>query len=94
MATGGLGGTFTFSWTDGQGNPVGTGADITGLLAGAYTVTATDPEECAMSTTVTLNDPPPVDVETGSLPVSCNGDADGTALGGVLRGCALRVDGA
>ena len=79
VATGGLGGTFTFSWTDGQGNPVGTGADITGLLAGAYTVTATDSGGCAMSTTVTLNDPPPVDVETGSLPVSCNGDADGTA---------------
>lgn len=88
VATGGLGGTFTFSWTDGQGNPVGTGADITGLLAGVYTVTATDPGGCAMSTTVTLNDLPPVDVETGSLPVSCNGDADGTAWA-VFSGAVL-----
>ena len=88
VATGGLGGAFAFSWTDGQGNPIGNGADLTGLLAGAYTVTATDTGGCALYTTVTLNDPPPVDVETGSLPVSCNGDADGTVWA-VFAGAVL-----
>ena len=80
VATGGLGGGFTFDWTDGNGNPVGTGADLSGLPAGNYTVTTTDSGGCGMSTTVALSDPPPVAVDMGATPVSCAGDSDGSAF--------------
>ena len=80
VATGGLGGGFTFDWTDGNGNPVGTGADVSGLPAGTYTVTAMDSGGCGMSTTVVLSDPPPVAVDMGATPVSCAGDSDGSAF--------------
>lgn len=80
VATGGLGGGYTFDWTDGNGNAVDTGADVSGLPAGNYTVTATDSGGCGMSTTVALSDPPPVAVDMGATPVSCAGDSDGSAF--------------
>ncbi|MBK12138.1 MAG: hypothetical protein CL849_01245 [Crocinitomicaceae bacterium] len=80
VATGGLGGEYSFSWVDAQGNAVGSGADVLGLQAGSYTVTATDIGGCSSSTSVSLFDPPPVQVNTGSSAVSCNGEEDGTAF--------------
>ena len=80
VATGGLGGGFTFDWADGNGNAVGTGANIVSLPSGTYTVTATDSGGCGMSTTVVLGDPPPVSVDLGTTPVSCAGDSDGSAF--------------
>ena len=80
VATGGLGGGFTFDWADGNGNAVGTGANIVSLPSGTYTVTATDSGGCGMSTTVVLGDPPPVSVDLGATPVSCAGDSDGSAF--------------
>ena len=79
VATGGLGGAFVFSWTDSQGNAAGLGADLTGLAAGTYSVTATGPGGCSASTSVTLADPAPLAVDLMTSPVSCAGDADGTA---------------
>ena len=79
VASGGLGGAYTFDWTDAMGNAVGSGADLTGLLAGTYTVTATDAGGCTMTASVTLTDPPAVEVEVSTTPVSCVGDEDGTA---------------
>ena len=79
VATGGLGGGFAFSWTDGAGTAVGNGADLTGLTAGTYTVTAVDTGGCSMTADVTLEDPAPVNVAVTTEGVSCNGDADGTA---------------
>jgi len=79
VATGGLGGGFTFEWTTPGGGVVGSGANLTGLLAGNYIVTATDTGGCSMSGSVTLSDPPAVDVAVTATPVSCFGDADGAA---------------
>lgn len=80
VALGGLGGGFTFDWSDGNGNAVGAGADLSGLPSGTYTVTATDSGGCGMSTTVVLSDPPPVAADLGATPVSCAGDSDGSAF--------------
>ena len=80
VATGGLGGEYSFSWVDAQGNTVGNGAEVLGLQAGSYTVTATDIGGCSSSTSVSLFDPAPVEVDMGSSAVSCNGEEDGTAF--------------
>lgn len=79
VATGGLGGGFTFEWTAAGGAPVGSGSSLTGLVAGTYFVTATDAGGCSMTGSVTLTDPPAVEVAVTATPVSCFGDADGTA---------------
>ncbi len=49
LATGGTG-TITFTWS-----PSGSGPTLTNILAGTYTVTATDSFGCVDSTTVTVN---------------------------------------
>ena len=79
VATGGVGGGFTFEWTTAGGAPAGSGADLTDLPAGTYIVTATDTGGCSLSNSATLTDPPAVDVEVNTTPVSCFGDADGSA---------------
>lgn len=79
VATGGLGGGFTFVWEDDQGNIVGNAADISGLEAGGYLVTATDTGGCAQSATAFLEAPAPVDVAMGSEGISCFGEEDGQA---------------
>ena len=79
MATGGLGGEFDFEWDNAQGEEVGDEADVIGLPAGGYLVTATDSGGCSQSEAVFLQAPPPVDVDMSATGVSCFGDADGTA---------------
>ena len=79
IATGGLGGGFDFEWDDAQGAEVGDEAEITGLPAGGYLVTATDTGGCSQTETVFLQAPPPVDVDMSATGVSCFGDSDGTA---------------
>lgn len=79
VATGGLGGGFTFTWEDAQGAALGDGADLSGLVAGVYVVTATDTGGCEASQSVLLDNPPPVNVTMASEPVSCFGEEDGAA---------------
>jgi len=79
VATGGLGGEFDFEWDNAQGEEVGDEADVIGLPAGGYLVTATDSGGCSQSEVVFLQAPPPVDVDISATGVSCFGDADGTA---------------
>ncbi|MGB0982448.1 MAG: T9SS type A sorting domain-containing protein [Saprospiraceae bacterium] len=52
MTTGGTG-TYTYAWSNGIGNA----STITGLVGGAYTVTATDVNGCSMSATYNVNEP-------------------------------------
>ncbi|MCF8462274.1 MAG: gliding motility-associated C-terminal domain-containing protein [Flavobacteriales bacterium] len=47
----GGGGNFAYSWNT---NPIQTGASVSGLVAGVYTVTATDQSGCARASTVIL----------------------------------------
>jgi hypothetical protein len=80
-ATGGTN-SFTYSWDTGA-----TGADLTGKVAGTYTVTAYDLNGCNNSISETLVDPAPVvaSITASSMAfpdyhgygVSCNGANDG-----------------
>jgi gliding motility-associated-like protein len=79
VASGGLGGGFSFVWTNSSGTIVGNTANISDLGTGEYFVTASDTGGCSMSTSVVLSDPPPVSIDMASTGVSCFGDEDGTA---------------
>ena len=46
---------FSFVWTDGNGNVVGTTEDVTGLPAGEYTLLITDANGCTATTTVLID---------------------------------------
>ncbi len=69
------GGTFpyNFAWSNGS-----TTEDISGLLAGDYTLTATDGNACVDSMTFTVDEPnAPLMVTTLVTDVKCNGTSDG-----------------
>ncbi|MFT6280291.1 MAG: gliding motility-associated-like protein [Salibacteraceae bacterium] len=64
---------YGYSWSSGQ-----TSEDITGVLAGQYTVTVTDLNGCVESMTFTINEPlAPLVVTTFPKDVLCNGGTDG-----------------
>lgn len=54
--SGGTGG-YTYAWTDGGGNAVGTTATITGLVAGTYTVVVTDSNGETSTANFTVTEP-------------------------------------
>ncbi|MBX2903964.1 MAG: hypothetical protein KF872_10450, partial [Chitinophagales bacterium] len=74
-----------YAWSTGAVNTVNAQSNtITGLQAGAYSVTATDAGGCAASFTATLTQPPALALSfTNSnyngFNVSCNGSSDGTS---------------
>lgn len=66
-------GPYTYSWSSGQ-----TTEDIAGVVAGTYTLTATDSKLCVESMTFTIIEPnAPLAVTTAVTDVLCNGDNDG-----------------
>lgn len=67
---------YTYSW-----KPSGeTTALATGLTAGAYTITVTDNNNCTVTSSVTITQPPFVTANITSItPVSCFGRDDGAA---------------
>lgn len=70
-ASGGTG-LYTYSWSNGD-----IVEDLSGLTAGAYTVTVTDAKGCTASTTVTITEPPTAMTATYTqVNVSCNGGSD------------------
>lgn len=85
-ATGGGTGTLQYSVNGGvsfQTNPV-----FTGLTAGSYGVLVKDQTGCSSGTTVILTQPSSITFVVSSLPVSCNGGANGqitvsNAVGGI-----------
>lgn len=74
---------YNYNWSPGGAN----GANVTGLSAGSYTVTATDADGCTGTTVVQVSQPvSAVTVSiTGTTPVSCNGN-DGTATASASGG--------
>jgi hypothetical protein len=72
-ASGGQGAPYTFNWSNGA-----TTANITGLAAGNYTLTVTDANACAVTSSLTITQPNPISptISTSS-PVSCNGGSNG-----------------
>lgn len=78
-------GPWDYAWEDPNGNIIHTEngvngpSTVTGLAAGVYTVSTTDALGCLATNTVTLTDPPPLNVAVTSEPTLCNGSSDGTA---------------
>ena len=81
FGTGGTG-TFGYLWSNGQNT-----ATATGLVAGNYTVTATDANGCNATQSITLTEPTAISLNTSiSRAINCNtandGEATATASGG------------
>lgn len=70
---------YLYEWNTGD-----TTQDILNLMPGTYTVTVTDVNGCSNSTSVTVLEPPPLDVLIDSLPALCAlpGSATVTPSGG------------
>ncbi|MFD2603433.1 T9SS type A sorting domain-containing protein [Flavobacterium suzhouense] len=72
--TGGTG-TYTYQWS-----PVGgTAATASGLVAGTYTVTVKDANNCQTTQSFTITQPTVITATTSKTDVLCNGGATGTA---------------
>ncbi|MDB4655263.1 SprB repeat-containing protein, partial [Flavobacteriales bacterium] len=65
---------YTFLWTPGN---IPT-EDISGLVAGTYTVSVTDDNGCAVSASFDVTEPPTLVVSETHQDVSCNGEDDGS----------------
>lgn len=70
---------YTYSWSNGDSTQ-----DILNLMPGTYTVTVTDVNGCSNSTSVTVQEPPPLNALIDSLPALCvlPGSATVTPSGG------------
>jgi len=80
--SGGAGG-YTYS----IGGPFQGSGTFTGLLAGSYTVTVQDANGCQASTSVTITQPPVLNVSIPtSTDITCNGLCDGSATSTVTGG--------
>jgi len=79
-------GTITYSWNT---DPVQTTAGITGLVAGTYTVTATDANACTATSSITITQPSaPLSASTTQVNIDCFGAATGTISLTVTGGTA------
>ncbi len=81
-ATGGAGG-FTYLWDD---PAAATSANVTGLCAGTYTVTATDAAGCTNTSQITISEPAAIVITASAQGVSCTGDCDGEAYASATGG--------
>jgi hypothetical protein len=82
--TGGSG-TYLYQWSNGE-----TTANITGLIAGTYTVTVTDLTSCSVTQTFVVNQPTALSCVCNSnvVNVSCFGAADGSITAQPMGGTA------
>ena len=65
---------YTFLWSSGD-----TLSYDSTLMAGTYTVIATDSNGCTAEDTITVNEPTALSISTSSSDITCNGAMDGTA---------------
>lgn len=74
---------YSYAWSNG-----GSGATITGLAPGTYTVTATDANTCTATGSVVIDETGPVLTVTisNTTDVSCNGGSDGSATASASGG--------
>jgi hypothetical protein len=79
--TGGTG-PYTYAWTPN----LGTGATLTGLNVGNYSVTITDANGCSTLRNFSLSQPAPLTATITTTNVNCFGGNDGTALAAVTGG--------
>jgi len=78
---------YTYLWSDGQ-----TGVTATNLTAGSYSVTVTDSNGCTATDSVTINEPPVINMQTSFTNATCNGETDGTITVTAVEGATITVD--
>ncbi len=83
-ASGGTG-LFTYLWND---LALTANDTVTSLCAGTYQVVVTDGAGCSDSTTVSINEPADITINTSAQGVTCNGDCDGQAIADAIGGTA------
>jgi gliding motility-associated-like protein len=80
-------GPYTLTWSDINGE-IGTGASISGLSAGMYTVVAQDAAMCETTVNFELQDPEPIVINAVDIDVLCNGENNGSIEIDVAGGVA------
>ncbi|WPO78269.1 T9SS type A sorting domain-containing protein [Flavobacterium sp. KACC 22761] len=80
-ASGGTG-SYTYSWAPSGGSA----ATASGLLAGNYTVTVTDDNNCTATQSFTITEPDAIVITPSQTNASCKGTANGSAIAFVRGG--------
>lgn len=65
---------YSFNWDDFSVDSI-----YTNLSAGTFNVTVTDANGCQGTGSISLTDPPPIDLDLSSAPATCFGFSDGSA---------------
>ena len=76
-------GTYTYLWNDALNQ---TTEDICGLVAGVYTLTVTDDNDCIKTKTILITEVAEITLTIDSINIDCFGDADGVATVAVVGG--------
>ncbi|MFH1321902.1 MAG: PKD domain-containing protein [Bacteroidota bacterium] len=79
--TGGIS-PFTYSWSPG-GETV---EDLSNICTGSYDVTVTDANGCNTTASITISEPPTLNVSVTGSDIECNGTCDGSATSSVSGG--------
>lgn len=79
---------FSYSWTNANGQLIGTEAALTGIAAGNYTLVITDSGNCTGLFDFEVEQPAALTLETAANEPSCPGIADGSILFEVSGGVA------
>jgi gliding motility-associated-like protein len=80
-ASGGTG-TLSYTWSPSGGNT----STATGLGGGTYSVTVTDANNCSITSSTTVVQPPSFTLSVSSTSVTCNGGNDGSATANTIGG--------
>lgn len=72
---------YTYAWSNGA-----SGEEIVNLIAGTYTVTVTDANNCSVTESITINEPDDLIATTSGTNVTCFDANDGTAIVNVTGG--------
>ena len=92
LSVSGGSGAYVFEWKDSSNIVIATTEDLSGLAAGAYTVTIDSDSDCSFTDTYTITEPVAVTVSAESTNVSCNGAADGTiTVSGLSAGATYTI---